>query len=140
MHRSSDLHLAVVVCLFFVTSVSAFFAPFLHETALSLSDDVVASSRTRRNTLPLITPDALVSVDQHTNSSTMYMVELFESLYTGHNLVNPSKEECRAIEEADTVRNYIGAIQGKKTILNFIIYLQNIRYSIFHVFVCCVCG
>ncbi|XP_041485724.1 nodal homolog [Lytechinus variegatus] len=120
MHLSSHLHLAAIVCIC-ITSSSAFFAPFLHETASALTDDVVTSTRTRRNTLPLSTPDVLdhglANGIQHVdkNSSTMFMVELFESLYTGHNLVNPSKEECRAIEEADTVRSYIGVVEDVRS-------------------------
>nr|BBC77409.1 Nodal [Temnopleurus reevesii] len=114
MHRLADIYGAVIVCGLLVSSATAFFAPFLHESKSSTSE-----FRAKRDIMPTITPDVLNHAHEHRsrpkNSSTMFMVELFESLYTGHNLLKPSEEECRAIEEADTVRNYIGVVKDVRS-------------------------
>ncbi|XP_071498367.1 nodal homolog 3-A-like [Diadema antillarum] len=111
----SILRGTLIVC--FISSAHCFFAPFLHLPPRSWDDDHHGSaSRARRN---VITPSALVhssyhelAVDQHHNSSSMFMMELFESLHTGHNLLDPSPAECRAIQSADTVRSFQGSIKG----------------------------
>ena len=133
---SSVFHVTLV-CLVFASNVDAFFAPFLHKPPTSWDDDIVAPSRARRDVFPAITPNLLdhssdrtVTMDQRDNSSSMFMVELFESLYTGHNLVSPSPQECQAIQSSDTVRSYTAHVQSKIPFLKFTILCYVLLYSV----------
>ncbi|XP_072050669.1 nodal-like [Amphiura filiformis] len=109
--------LYLVLASVFVTHCVAFDAEFLHDESFLEELDEIARSKRDTNQLPhLLNFNGSIDVTDETdwnatghfihNPSPTYIINLYQSLTTGYNLLHPSKTESLAIEESDTVRSF----------------------------------
>ena len=105
----------------------AFDADFLFdESFLEELDAELARTKRDSNPVPhLLNYNGSLDVTNHApdewngtghfihNPSPTYIINLYQSLTTGYNLVHPSVTESLAIEDSDTVRSFGAKLSGK---------------------------
>ena len=125
------VHLFLIFSTVFIILCTSFDADFLYDETFLEELDVLAREEQHRSkrdssdgTVPhLLNYNGSIDVtDQNKwngtrhfihNPSPTYIINLYQSLTTGYNLVHPSEIESEAIEDSDTVRSFGAKLTGK---------------------------